>query len=149
MGHLYYLEQFSFSTVTLTQFNNSALLQQYINSGSLRNSDSFPQICTITSDDEKHLWHSRMGQPSDQVLEHLPFSFNTKPIVDCDICPLAKQTRKTFPHSFIQTPNPFELIHVDIWGPYNTPTLSGASYFLTIVDDYTRATWTYLMACKN
>lgn len=38
---------------------------------------------------------------------------------------------------------------MDIWGPYSTPTMTGATYFFTIVDDFTRATWTYLMAYKS
>lgn len=54
-----------------------------------------------------------------------------------------------FSHSFIQTTHHFELLHIDIWGPYNTETMTGASYFLTIVDDFTRGTWTYLMTHKN
>ena len=37
----------------------------------------------------------------------------------------------------------FELVHVDIWGPYSTPSLNGSKYFLTIVDDYSRCTWVF------
>ena len=36
--------------------------------------------------------------------------------------------------------NPFDLVHNDIWGPFNVSTPAGHRYFLTIVDDYTRAT---------
>lgn len=43
----------------------------------------------------------------------------------------------------------FELIHVDIWGPYQTPSHSGARYFLTIVDDYSRGLWLYLLNNKS
>lgn len=43
----------------------------------------------------------------------------------------------------------FELIHIDTWGPYYTPAYDGFRYFLTIVDDYTRATWTHLMGAKS
>ncbi|XP_019235365.1 PREDICTED: uncharacterized protein LOC109215706 [Nicotiana attenuata] len=35
------------------------------------------------------------------------------------------------------------------WGPYSTSTHSGSKYFHTIVDDYTRATWTHLMGAKS
>ena len=37
---------------------------------------------------------------------------------------------------------------MDVWGPYSTSTLDGCKYFLTIVDDATRATWVYLMKTK-
>lgn len=41
------------------------------------------------------------------------------------------------------------LIHVDIWGGYSVPSHFGARYFLTIVDDSSRATWVYLMQHKS
>ena len=41
------------------------------------------------------------------------------------------------------------MIHVDIWGPYPHSTHDGARYFLTIVDDCSRATWVHLMAHKS
>ena len=37
---------------------------------------------------------------------------------------------------------------MDLWGPYKTKTLLGASYFLTILDDHSRCTWTYLIQNK-
>lgn len=43
----------------------------------------------------------------------------------------------------------FELIHCDLWGPYRTSSHSGAKYFLTIVDDYSRGVWLYLLADKS
>lgn len=43
----------------------------------------------------------------------------------------------------------FELIHCDVWGPYSIKSSCGASYFLTIVDDYSRGVWVYLMGAKS
>lgn len=63
--------------------------------------------------------------------------------------PLAKQTCSPFSTSYIRTIAPFELIHIDIWAGYHVPSITGARYFLTIVDDYTRYTWTYLMHHKS
>lgn len=34
-------------------------------------------------------------------------------------------------------------------GPYRVPTLHGCYYFLIVVDDYTRSTWTHLMPTKQ
>lgn len=42
----------------------------------------------------------------------------------------------------------FDLIHVDVWGPYSIPTHDGYMYFLTIVDDATRSIWAFLMKSK-
>lgn len=48
----------------------------------------------------------------------------------------------------LQSKTLFELIHCDIWGPFSTASSSGDYYFLTIVDDYTRCTWLYLIKTK-
>ena len=41
--------------------------------------------------------------------------------------------------------NPFHLVHSDIWGPINTPSLLGFRYFVIFVDDCSRVTYLYLM----
>lgn len=38
---------------------------------------------------------------------------------------------------------------MDLWGPYSVYSISNAKYVLTLVDDYTRATWTYLLQSKQ
>ncbi|KAM2634977.1 hypothetical protein EV1_025388 [Malus domestica] len=99
-----------------------------------------------------NLWHQRLGHPSSGPLQSL-----TKQVPNivfdsnhsCDICPLAKQTRLSFPSSFISSQAPFDLIHCDIWGPHRVNSHSGARYFLTIVDDYSRFTWIHLMRLKS
>ncbi|CAM8941688.1 unnamed protein product [Rhodiola kirilowii] len=100
------------------------------------------------------LWHYRLGHvPYNKLsstLKHCvpDFSCNQSNML-CHICPQAKQTRLPFPVSTTSTQHMFELIHVDIWGPYKEPTITGAKYFLTIVEDKSRVTWTYLMKQKS
>jgi IS30 family transposase len=62
---------------------------------------------------------------------------------------LAKQSRLPFGTSTISSTKPFDIIHCDIWGRYRHSSISGANYFLTIVDDYTRFTWIFLMRHKT
>lgn len=99
-----------------------------------------------------NLWHQRLGHPSTAPLHHLSQSFpdivfNNKHV--CEICPLAKQTRLSFPTRLINTIAPFDLVHCDVWGPHKIHTHFGARYFLTIVDDFTRFTWVHLMSLKS
>ena len=61
----------------------------------------------------------------------------------------ARQTRKPFPVSLSKAEKCFELLHVDTWGPYKNKTHDAFSYFLTIVDDFSRNTWTFLMKNKT
>lgn len=98
------------------------------------------------------LWHQRMGHPSEKVLQHLPvvssFTRSSKN-KSCDVCPRAKQHRNSFPISNNKASRIFELIHVDLWGPYKTQSTCGSHYFLTIVDDFSRCVWTYLLRNKT
>lgn len=97
------------------------------------------------------IWHQRLGHPSINVLKHISFIENQIDGFDdhCDICPLAKQQRLPFLPSKIQTSHIFQIIHVDIWGPYKQQSISGGNYVLTIVDYFSRATWTFLMQHKT
>ena len=54
-----------------------------------------------------------------------------------------------FPSSNPRASRIFELVHVDIWGAYKCATYNGHKYFLTIVDDYSRATWIHLTSTKS
>lgn len=60
-----------------------------------------------------------------------------------------KTKRLSFPSSPQLSKIPFDLIHLDIWGPFSHPTHDGFKYFLTIVDDCTRVTWLYLLKDKS
>jgi len=67
-------------------------------------------------------------------------------IMFCDIFPLAKQTRLFYSPSTSQSSKaPFDLIHCDICGPHKIHTHTGARYFLTIMDDFTRFTWIHFL----
>ncbi|KAJ0808457.1 putative RNA-directed DNA polymerase [Helianthus annuus] len=97
------------------------------------------------------LWHKRLGHASDKKLSQINFlnnfSFKASDNV-CDSCMKSKFTRLPFPTSTTKTDACFDLIHCDIWGRYCTPSLTKANYFLTIVDDYSRAVWVYLLKHK-
>ncbi|KAJ0809569.1 putative RNA-directed DNA polymerase [Helianthus annuus] len=97
-------------------------------------------------------WHKRLGHTSQEKLAKVDFlkgaSFNLRNNV-CDSCSKAKHTRSLFSLSEIKTKECFELLHCDVWGKYRVPSFSGANYFLTIVDDYSRNTWVFLIKYKS
>ncbi|KAJ9552385.1 hypothetical protein OSB04_016430 [Centaurea solstitialis] len=97
-------------------------------------------------------WHKRLGHASKGKLTKVDFlknvSFNIKDNF-CDSCSKAKHTRSPFSLSQIKTKECFELIHCDVWGKYRIPSLSGANYFLTVVDDFSRSVWIFLIKHKN
>jgi len=44
---------------------------------------------------------------------------------------------------------PFDLIHMDLWGPFSQSSVHGHKYFLTIVDDFSHYTWIVLLKTKG
>ena len=54
-----------------------------------------------------------------------------------------------FPDSSNNAKEVFDLIHCDLWGPYRTTAFCGSRYFLTILDDHSRAVWLYLLSDKT
>lgn len=64
------------------------------------------------------------------------------------MCRFTKQKRCPFVFKNNLPPKPFDLIHIDICGPFHIPTEGGHKNFLTLVDDCTRTTWVYLLQTK-
>lgn len=71
-------------------------------------------------------WHRRLGHPSHYVHKTLSsifpviqYSFNKN--LPCHFYPLAKHKRLSYTDSTSSTFHAFDLLHVDIWGPYLTP----------------------------
>ncbi|KAJ9566378.1 hypothetical protein OSB04_002344 [Centaurea solstitialis] len=84
------------------------------------------------------VWHKRLGHASGDKLTRIDFLKNVSFNKLCDSCSRAKHTRLPFQDSEIKTIDCFELLHCDVWGKYRSPSFSGAYYFLTIVDDFSR-----------
>ncbi|KAG6676363.1 hypothetical protein I3842_15G147500 [Carya illinoinensis] len=109
---------------------------------------------SVSKLDDFTLWHYRLGHSSmtQKILNDMQLA-NSKPTnsppIPCEICPLAKQHKLPFTPSETLVFKPFDLIAVDIWGPNQVQSYNGTKYFLTIVDQYTRCTWIYLLQTKS
>ncbi|CAA7015607.1 unnamed protein product [Microthlaspi erraticum] len=100
------------------------------------------------------VWHSRLGHPSFSTLQKLKsilpsFKDHSSDLFHCSVCPLAKQRRLAYISHNNLASQPFDLIHLDIWGPFSVESVEGYRYFLTIVDDCTRVTWLYMLRNKS
>ena len=119
-----------------------------------RGIESLRSLHTTVAEDSV-LWHRRLGHPSFRVTDMISslgksLSKSDENLIrNCDICFRAIQTRQSFPDSIHNAKEIFVLIHCDLWGPYRTTTLCGSRYFLTIVDDQSRAVWIYLLPDKT
>jgi hypothetical protein len=98
------------------------------------------------------LHHCRLGHVSFESLSRLyPAMFKEvdKGRLVCDACELGKHTRSIYPSNGCCGCEPFILIHSDVWGPCSVNSVSGAKWFVTFINCYTRMTWIYMIKHKN
>ena len=79
-------------------------------------------------------------------------NIDTKEAVDrnCEGCAMGKQHRQPFPKkSQSTTTKLLELIHSDVCGPMDVPSVRGSRYFVTFIDDFSRYPTVYMMKQKS
>lgn len=117
--------------------------------------DPSPNFAFCFSSSKTVLWHSRLGHPSYSRMHLLNCVLGISSqneedsTMHCKVCHQAKQWKPTFPLNRTIADWPFDLVHLDVWGPFATPIIAGHKYFLTLVDDHSRATWVYLLQSKS
>jgi len=68
----------------------------------------------------------------------------------CSACQAGKQVANTHPtKAYLSTSRVLELLYMDLFGPTTYDSLGSNKYFLVIVDDYSRYTWTFLLQDKT
>jgi hypothetical protein len=72
------------------------------------------------------------------LLEMLLVGCNMSKIDFCEHCIFGKNRRVKFNASVHNTKGIFDYVHADLGGPSCKKSLCGASYMLTIIDDYSR-----------
>eukprot|EP00253_Pinus_taeda_P020973 PITA_20973 len=107
--------------------------------------------------DENWLWHLRFGHLNFGGLNLLSrkgmvrgLTLIEKPDSLYEGCILRKQHRESFPSGkSIRAKTTLDIVHSDLCGPMQTPSLAGSQYFLTFIDDFTRKAWVYFMKKKS
>ena len=115
----------------------------------------FMALVSQTADDA--LWHARFGHLSYSTLQqaHKDGMVDGLPAIGastsvCQSCLRGKQTRLSFPQEAThRASKPFELVHSDLCGPMSTESLSGASYMMLIIDDFSRYIWASFLKTKD
>lgn len=116
-----------------------------------------PQCNHATSENTSDLWHRRMAHLNHSDLLKLSnglssgISFNDKKQSSspCVPCLQGKQTRLPFPKKGSRVASVLELIHSDLCGPMEISSMSGAKYFLTLIDDLSRKVFVYFLKTKE
>lgn len=107
------------------------------------NSTASATVCNV-SFNKNALWHSRLGHTSFTKLTMIDNELHFNPVNDdithYSICHLSKQKGLPFLSNNNICDTAFDIIHINIWGPFFPETIEGFKYFLTIVDHTSPAT---------
>ncbi|KAJ9552349.1 hypothetical protein OSB04_016394 [Centaurea solstitialis] len=104
--------------------------------------------------DFTRLWHMRLGHVSEKGMiilgkKGILGSHKVADLAFCVHCIFGKQRRASFPKAVHTTKSTLDYLHADYWGPSQVPSLGGGRYFLSIIDDYSRMTWVFIMKHKS
>ncbi|CAI7733585.1 unnamed protein product [Closterium sp. NIES-53] len=106
------------------------------------------------------LWHHRMGHPSISCLRAMSSQRlvlglprvlpSLSPSLAPPCSPSVEGRLRATPHSSSLRPAtvPFETLSLDVWGPASRPGPERESFFLVVIDDYSRYTTVFPLAKK-
>ncbi|MGD7448530.1 hypothetical protein ACQCQC_25880, partial [Ralstonia pseudosolanacearum] len=107
-----------------------------------------------SSKSDSELWHMRLGHMSQKGMDILSQkgllgSLKSAKLEFCEHCVFGKQHKKSFNAGEHRTKGTLDYIHADCWGPSRVPSLGGARYFLSPIDDYSRMVWVFMLKHKS
>ena len=70
-------------------------------------------------------------------------------LIFCQYCILSKQHRLAFKVAIHKSKDVLEYVQSDLWGSARVSTHCGNKYFLSLIDDYSRKVWLYLLKTKD
>ncbi|CAI7851010.1 unnamed protein product, partial [Closterium sp. NIES-53] len=124
---------------------------------------SGPVVASCSCQSHAHpivLWHHWMGHPSisckramstQRLVLGLPRVLSSLPPSLAPPCgPYVEGQLRATPHSSLRpATEPFETLHLEVWGPASHPGLERESFFLVVVDEYSRYTIVFPLAKKS
>lgn len=97
-------------------------------------------------------WHQRFAHQNIKYVKDVLNKNNVKyekQIDDCHACIEGKQHRLPFQNRLHNTKSPGDLIHMDLCGPMEQPSIGGSRFFLLLKDDYSNYRQVYFLKHKS
>lgn len=117
------------------------------------NTHSIPAYISAAKDNDFYLWHQRLAhlnfKDMNKLSESTGIKFKNEDKVICITCQEGKQARNPFSSEGTRATEKLELVHSDVCGPMEVPSLGGARYFVTFIDDFSRKVFIYLLHNKS
>ncbi|CAI7786905.1 unnamed protein product [Closterium sp. NIES-53] len=119
---------------------------------------ALPSVTPSTGETDWLTAHRRFGHVAlpqlqqlfkEEGVKGLRIKGEPKEVGSCVTCLTSKFSRFPFHSAVGQSSDPVELVHVDLVGPMKVNRDGGALYSMTMVDDYTRLTWSFPLAKKS
>ena len=108
----------------------------------------------VSHSDNTYLWHLRLGHINLDIINRLvkdgplrKLNAGTLPV--CESYLEGKMTKRPFSAKGERSKEPFQLVHSDVFGPLSVQSRGGYEYFVTLIDDYSRYGYVYLMQKKS
>jgi len=134
---------FSYGNLYLVDFNTS---------------EAQLSTCLLSKSSMGWLWHRRLGHVGMKQLNKLVKHDLVRGLKDvtfkkdklCSACQAVKKVSNTHPKkSIMSTCKPFELLHMELFGPTTYTSIGGNKYGFMIVDDFTSYTWVAFLSDKS
>ncbi|KAK0606765.1 hypothetical protein LWI29_004059 [Acer saccharum] len=100
-------------------------------------------------------WHSRLGHPSQPILQRLisshclPVTKSETSVSLCSACLCNKSHKLPFGISTLISNKPFEILFTDVWGPAHIQSFDKNKYYVIFVDYFSKYTWLYPLKNKS
>ncbi|KAJ4701136.1 Retrovirus-related Pol polyprotein from transposon TNT 1-94 [Melia azedarach] len=126
----------------------------YFLQGSTLSSSVAVASSEIDKDNMTKLWHMRLGHMSARGMQILSkwdllCGHKIKDLEFCEHCIFGKLHRSKFPKAIHRTKGTLDYIHSDCWGPSRVESLESHRYFVSMIDDFSRMTWVFIMKHKS
>jgi len=88
---------------------------------------------------QSRLWHWRQAHTNPTAIKSLVKGYTNDDSM-CTVCIQAKDKQRFIKVPVKRTTKPFELVHLDMCGPFSTLTFGDNRYYIRFIDDYMRYT---------